>query len=94
MLLPDDTLKLTCMYDTTSSAFDIFGGEGTENEMCLYFFSYYPRVPELDDAVFTYLKNETGLLMDCQREKFVVNNSAYENIVPLQPLKREPCERS
>lgn len=32
---PDDTLRLTCSYDTSGDAAEVRWGEGTEDEMCL-----------------------------------------------------------
>ncbi|XP_069165930.1 MOXD1 homolog 1-like isoform X2 [Procambarus clarkii] len=44
-VLRGDALILECDYDSTSRDHTTFGGFGTEEEMCLAFLTYYPRVP-------------------------------------------------
>ncbi|XP_069946724.1 MOXD1 homolog 1-like isoform X2 [Cherax quadricarinatus] len=43
-ILPGDTLITECNYDSTRRKQTTFGGIGTEEEMCLAFMTYYPRV--------------------------------------------------
>ncbi|ROT77268.1 dopamine beta hydroxylase [Penaeus vannamei] len=43
-ILPGDSLITECYYDASKRNTPSFGGFGTEEEMCLAFLSYYPRV--------------------------------------------------
>ena len=36
-ITPDDRLRITCSYDTTSRDDDVVWGEGTQDEMCIDF---------------------------------------------------------
>ncbi|XP_037094881.1 DBH-like monooxygenase protein 1 [Pollicipes pollicipes] len=45
LVQPGDQLLLECVYDTRQRGNVTFGGLSAENEMCLAFVSYYPRVP-------------------------------------------------
>ncbi|XP_067939715.1 DBH-like monooxygenase protein 2 homolog [Watersipora subatra] len=42
-MLPGDSLKITCTYDSTARDFVTYGGSGTLEEMCLAYLFYYPR---------------------------------------------------
>lgn len=44
LILPGDTLIMECGYDSTKRTKPTFGGEGTEQEMCLSYLTYYPRI--------------------------------------------------
>ncbi|XP_042880997.1 uncharacterized protein LOC122258825 [Penaeus japonicus] len=58
-ILPGDALITECQYDASKRNVPTFGGFGTEEEMCLAFLSYYPRVnlsscvsqPHLDEIL-------------------------------------------
>ncbi|XP_047468421.1 uncharacterized protein LOC125024667 [Penaeus chinensis] len=58
-ILPGDSLITECYYDASKKNAPSFGGFGTEEEMCLAFLSYYPRVnlsicasqPHLDEVL-------------------------------------------
>lgn len=43
-IFPGDRIITTCIYNTTDRSTDLVWGEGTKNEMCWSFFSYYPAV--------------------------------------------------
>ncbi|KAK8740904.1 hypothetical protein OTU49_002766, partial [Cherax quadricarinatus] len=43
-ILPMDSLITECTYDSTRRHRATFGGFGAEDEMCLAYLSYYPRV--------------------------------------------------
>ncbi|ROT77266.1 putative MOXD1-like 1 [Penaeus vannamei] len=43
-ILPGDSFITECRYDSRKISRPTFGGFGTEEEMCLAFLSYYPRV--------------------------------------------------
>ncbi|KAF0309318.1 DBH-like monooxygenase protein 1 [Amphibalanus amphitrite] len=45
LVRPGDQLLVECVYDTQHRRNVTFGGLSAENEMCLAFVSYYPRVP-------------------------------------------------
>ena len=45
LVRPGDQLLVECRYDTRHRRNVTFGGLSAENEMCLAFVSYYPRVP-------------------------------------------------
>ncbi|GLC36508.1 hypothetical protein PLESTM_000454600 [Pleodorina starrii] len=45
LLLPGDVLVTTCSYDSTSRTNVTKFGEGTADEMCFNFITYYPRDP-------------------------------------------------
>ncbi len=83
-----DLLKLTCIYDTQSSSATVYGGEKTSEEMCLYFFVYYPKLPVNVDFIMTFDNNGNTF---CQNGQIVsVAPSRYENIPP--PIdNRTPC---
>jgi hypothetical protein len=42
---PGDSLRTTCVYDSTGVATTTHGGEGSDDEMCLNFLAYYPEIP-------------------------------------------------
>ncbi|XP_064118161.1 DBH-like monooxygenase protein 1 isoform X2 [Macrobrachium nipponense] len=44
VVMPGDTLIVECDYDSTRKAIPTFGGEDTDDEMCLAYFTYYPRM--------------------------------------------------
>ncbi|KAK4288778.1 hypothetical protein Pmani_038210, partial [Petrolisthes manimaculis] len=43
-ILPGDSFIVNCGYDSTKRRTPTFGGFSTEDEMCLAFLTYYPRV--------------------------------------------------
>ena len=43
VLQPNDELRTTCIYDTTSRTKTTYYGDGTYDEMCFGFVSYYPK---------------------------------------------------
>jgi len=45
ILMPGDSLRLTCEYDTTDVSNPTIFGESTQNEMCWSAFMFYPAVP-------------------------------------------------
>eukprot|EP00004_Rigifila_ramosa_P007337 TRINITY_DN182_c0_g2_i1.p1 TRINITY_DN182_c0_g2~~TRINITY_DN182_c0_g2_i1.p1 ORF type:complete len:566 (-),score=123.84 TRINITY_DN182_c0_g2_i1:40-1737(-) len=47
MLMPGDRMIMNCIYDTTERTAPTVGGEGTYNEMCFGFLTYYPYNPDL-----------------------------------------------
>ena len=84
-----DLLKLTCVYDTQSSPTTVYGGEKTSEEMCLYFFVYYPKLPVNVDFILTFDQNGNTF---CQNGQIVsVTPSRYENL-PAPEDSRLPCE--
>ncbi|CAF1307283.1 unnamed protein product [Rotaria sordida] len=46
-LYPGDAFYTRCVYNTMNKNIITLGGESTKQEMCLHFFSYYPRMPDL-----------------------------------------------
>ncbi|KAK7072077.1 DBH-like monooxygenase protein 1 [Halocaridina rubra] len=44
IIMPGDTLTAECEYDSTKKKFPTFGGEDTQDEMCLIYLTYYPRM--------------------------------------------------
>ncbi|XP_068248771.1 DBH-like monooxygenase protein 1 [Palaemon carinicauda] len=44
VVLPGDTLIVECDYDSTKKAKPTFGGEDSDDEMCLGYLTYYPRM--------------------------------------------------
>lgn len=40
-----DRLVLQCFYDSTKDDKEVYGGLSTNEEMCLAFLHYYPRLP-------------------------------------------------
>lgn len=40
---PGDTLKTTCVFKSTGKKKTVFYGDGTNDEMCLGFLTYYPK---------------------------------------------------
>ncbi|XP_076044750.1 uncharacterized protein LOC143027356 [Oratosquilla oratoria] len=63
-LLPGDHLITECLYDSGRRAKPTYGGFGTEDEMCLVFLGYYPRM-ELSECHsspdFSLLLNTFGV---------------------------------
>jgi dopamine beta-monooxygenase len=45
-LLPGDTLRATCVWDTTPRTGTTGFGEGTTDEMCYLFIAHYPPFGE------------------------------------------------
>ncbi|XP_063889884.1 DBH-like monooxygenase protein 1 [Scylla paramamosain] len=43
-VLPGDSFILECQYDARHKTVPTFGGEGTQEEMCLAFLMYYPKI--------------------------------------------------
>ncbi|XP_067141854.1 DBH-like monooxygenase protein 1 homolog [Centruroides vittatus] len=43
-ILPSDHLTVECVYDSTDRVSNTLGGLGTQQEMCLAFILYYPRI--------------------------------------------------
>ncbi|XP_045124485.1 DBH-like monooxygenase protein 1 [Portunus trituberculatus] len=43
-VLPGDSLIVECQYDARHKTVPTFGGEGTQEEMCLAFLMYYPKL--------------------------------------------------
>ena len=41
-------INIECEWDSTSRAYTTVGGEGTDNEMCVFFYYYYPKENGLD----------------------------------------------
>lgn len=46
-ILPGDQITLECTYDTSNLTGPSVGGASTNDEMCMAFIRYYPRVEEL-----------------------------------------------
>lgn len=44
MILPDDQITVECTYDTSERDLPLFGGLSTQEEMCIAFIIYYPRM--------------------------------------------------
>jgi hypothetical protein len=44
-MLPGDHLDVDCTFNTMRHSEAVVGGLGTQNEMCLAFLIYYPRIP-------------------------------------------------
>ena len=42
-LMPGDRIKTTCVYDSSRKKIPTYFGQGTYDEMCYAFFSYYPK---------------------------------------------------
>ncbi|MGB1015555.1 MAG: hypothetical protein ACPG4T_15570 [Nannocystaceae bacterium] len=47
VIKPGDELKTHCVYDASDRDFTTYGGEATDDEMCINFLLYYPRDPDL-----------------------------------------------
>ena len=52
-LLPGDRLRGVCRYDTSNAPDGIRIGQRTEEEMCEFFFGYYPRIDNFYSCVVT-----------------------------------------
>jgi len=49
---PGDRLNTHCVYDTRSKSTKIDFGESSDEEMCMHFLSYYPRIVSGNGEVF------------------------------------------
>ncbi|CAF4119878.1 unnamed protein product, partial [Rotaria sordida] len=66
-LYPGDEFATRCIYNTMNKNEITLGGEKTREEMCLHFFTYYPR---MDDLSVCYTMNTVQSLQD------IINSSA------------------
>ncbi|CAF3964888.1 unnamed protein product, partial [Rotaria sordida] len=66
-LYPGDEFATRCIYNTMNKNEITLGGEKTREEMCLHFFTYYPR---MDDLSVCYTMNTVQSLQD------MINSSA------------------
>ena len=71
MIQPDDDLILNCLYNTKGRNEFSYGGLSTQEEMCLNFLHYYPRVLDFPFCVSSYNK-ETSF--KAALESFRCNN--------------------
>jgi len=62
-LLPGDALVTRCGFNTSGVDFNITGGDGTTDEMCLNFMSAYPKVgtPEAPTLMSACMSIENGI---------------------------------
>ncbi len=58
-LLPNDSVRITCVYNTEARAEAVRGGEDAAQEMCVGYFPYYPRLPSLG-ACLSYNHTANG----------------------------------
>ncbi|XP_069961322.1 DBH-like monooxygenase protein 1 [Cherax quadricarinatus] len=70
VILPGDSLIINCGYDATSRKIPTFGGFSTEEEMCLAFLMYYPRV----NLSGCYSRPDMALVFDTFGIQDLVNN--------------------
>ncbi|XP_055334960.1 MOXD1 homolog 1-like [Paramacrobiotus metropolitanus] len=66
VVLPGDRLVLQCNYTTIKDTTPIFGGEGSDEEMCMVFLDYFPKSDLYDCGASFPLINllRSGLQMD------------------------------
>jgi Copper type II ascorbate-dependent monooxygenase, C-terminal domain len=91
--LPGDEIRVTCEYQTLGRKETIYYGEGTNEEMCYAFITYYPA-----DQKFTYCNNyrtadvcsSNGL--DCGFSEFVELATATETQCRAFPLCTKRCK--
>ncbi|XP_042233945.1 DBH-like monooxygenase protein 1 isoform X2 [Homarus americanus] len=69
-ILPGDSLIVNCGYNSTRRKMPTFGGFSTEEEMCLAFLTYYPRV----NLSGCYSKPDMALVFDTFGIQDLVNN--------------------
>ncbi|XP_068239142.1 DBH-like monooxygenase protein 1 isoform X1 [Palaemon carinicauda] len=69
-ILPGDSLVVKCGYDSTKRKSPTFGGFSTEDEMCLAFLTYYPRV----NLSGCYSKPDMALVFDTFGIENLYNN--------------------
>ncbi|XP_069169748.1 DBH-like monooxygenase protein 1 [Procambarus clarkii] len=69
-ILPGDSLIIKCGYDSTKRKLPTFGGFSTEEEMCLAFLTYYPRV----NLSGCYSRPDMALVFDTFGIHDLVNN--------------------
>ncbi|KAK7085007.1 DBH-like monooxygenase protein 1 [Halocaridina rubra] len=69
-ILPGDSLMVTCGYNSTKRKTPTFGGFSTEDEMCLAFLTYYPRI----DLSGCYSKPDMALVFDTFGIQDLFNN--------------------
>mmetsp|Transcript_19095 Transcript_19095/g.29918 ORF Transcript_19095/g.29918 Transcript_19095/m.29918 type:complete len:354 (+) Transcript_19095:825-1886(+) len=93
-IYPTDTLKLTCRYDTTKATDTVEAGEGSGDEMCLFFLSYYPRQKQLDYGVYTISDQRDGTTQNvwCGGGIQEVDKRVYEQMPKYEKPKRNSCE--
>merc|ERR1719394_2202028 len=61
-ILPGDTIRIHCIYNTTQLHYTIEGGIGFPDEMCDYYFSTTPPVDRFDHHFRgNMVKNEPGM---------------------------------
>ena len=65
-----DILKLNCVYDTSISKEAVYGGLGAANEMCFFYFFYYPK---MEHSINRHI-------LTISRKNFVICNSRIESV--------------
>jgi len=53
-ILPGDTLRTHCVWDSSSRDLVTVGGEETDQEMCLSAVIYYPRIPKFSGCITSF----------------------------------------
>jgi len=65
VVLPGDMLKVRCIYDTSSRTAGTTFGPATQQEMCLAYVTYYPKLPTANESClygnYTGLRAPSGL---------------------------------
>jgi hypothetical protein len=84
---PGDHLMLECFYNTTGRSGVTLGGESTQEEMCLSFPVYYPRMKLADCISFPLFDNLDQFINNYVPDKY---KQAFRNLHP--GLNRELME--
>ena len=71
-----DILKLNCVYDTSSSNETVYGGLGAANEMCFFYFFYYPRMERSIRRLHTISKTD---FVRCNSRFVIIPESIVNN---------------
>ncbi|KAL7633131.1 UNVERIFIED_CONTAM: hypothetical protein RMT77_016501 [Armadillidium vulgare] len=85
LIKPGDHLIFNCRYNATQKNKPTFGGFGTDDEMCLVFLSYYPRL-NLGEC---YSRPDLAMLFDV----FGIQN-LYENDFIMKTFSRDHFDES
>jgi len=90
---PGDEIRVTCEFDTTTRNTTTGFGEGTADEMCYAFLTYYPA-----DPTFTFCRQHrtadvcSSIGLDCDMETFTTLASITESACTTNPNCSRSCE--
>ena len=84
-----DSLKLNCIYDTRDTNVTLMGGRSTSEEMCLFYYLYFPKMA---DQVRNYIFTIQEALVGCDTRS-VVDKSQFEGKTPAVDT-RPTCQKS